>query len=417
MCAPQLDELVIAEEPDSVPSPSTHVAGIDGSLPACLRALSCLRALRIKGTPVSATTLRTIGSICSLEYLCIELSSSHVHADTHQLLSACLFALLRLRVLQIKSVPILPHTLLTIGSLRFLEYLGIEVSSLTYSSPYLCSRYRGTFPSIKELCVRIDDLNWVTAFLAHISSPFLECVRTIYCGPLIPPGGVDHLFFAIAHHDSRLAFRRLMIDCVRLQPTCDLSAALRPLLALSSLVVLSLVGWTSIIVDDDTLDAMSRAWPQLVNLTLGYFPGRPHPEPGEYWHVAPKATLAGLAPLARRCPSLQQISMAINTDVCIPAHGPPQRPLRPPASQMLVLHVGWTGPPRDPVRTAAFLSELFPRLLTVEIYPKIGAQHDETVRGWRHVLVLVHRFKPIRNQERNWFIEQSRRTSFRWSGS
>ncbi|KAI0691361.1 hypothetical protein C8T65DRAFT_834185 [Cerioporus squamosus] len=263
----------------------------------------------------------------------------------------------------------------------------------------------GLFPLIRDLSVIVDDLRWATAFLDHISSSSLDSIRLLCHGLVIPPRVFDILFPVIASRQWRLALQRLTINCSYEQPPCNLSQSLRLLLPLPALAVLLMAGWSSIIVDDRTLDAMASAWPKLVNLNLACTPGpslQTHPE---YLHVIPQATLAGLVPLAYRCRYLQSIDLAIDVDAIIYTPDrdgfPPPRPILPTESQVIMLHVGWAGPPRDPMRAAILLSEIFPRLLTVQYFQK-DEEDDRTTRGWSALLWLLYRFKLIRFQERRW---------------
>lgn len=342
--ASQLEELVITKGPGS--DPHDVYAGISLSLAAHIPALSCLRVLRIEGVHISTTALSTI------------------------------------------------------GSLPLLEHLSIEVSSPTCALVHLNSMNSGLFPLIRDLSVIVDDLRWVTTFLDHISSSCLDSVHLMCHSLIIPPIVFDGLFSTIASRQWRLALKRITINTSHEQPPCDLSRSMCRLLPLPALTVLLMRGWFSIIIDDRTLDAMATAWPRLVNLNLACSPEASRPE---YLQVIPKATFAGLIPLAYRCRYLRSINMAIDTAARLPPpeYEYPPRPVLPTESQLMLLHVGWTGPPRDPMQAAVLLSEIFPRLLTVLYFQRVE-EDDRATRGWSALLGLLYDFKHIRFQERRW---------------
>ncbi|KAI0715859.1 hypothetical protein C8T65DRAFT_738298 [Cerioporus squamosus] len=164
-------------------------------------------------------------AVCAsqLEELTITENSSRdphdVDAGINLSLASFIPSLSRLRILRIERVHVFPAALSAIGSLRSLEHLSIEISSKACPP----SRLRispWSFPLIRELSVIVDDLRWVTAFLDHMSSPWLECLSILFRGRHLPPHYVDALYCAVASGHWQFSFQRMMLRCLSVQPPC-----------------------------------------------------------------------------------------------------------------------------------------------------------------------------------------------------
>ncbi|RPD64586.1 hypothetical protein L226DRAFT_40872 [Lentinus tigrinus ALCF2SS1-7] len=316
----------------------------------------------------------------------------------------CLLTLSDLRMLRLPNVTgISPAALSAIGALRSLSELTITITDLL--TP-LDNGSSTLFPTLKTVRTTVDELRCVTAFLYSISSPLLETIW-VSCHNHATSAAVIRFFSASAVYQQhpRLTLREIMLASkhVQPQPRCNLEEAIRPLLNLHQLASFSLFGWETLDIDNSFVAELASAWPALKTLHL-----RPSSDPQFLSDAAPSVTLAGLLPLASLCPELRAVSLAINVDVDVPA--PELRPYRQVTeSRLRELHIGLTGPPRDPVQIAAFLSDHFPWLYNVGYYPRPGAS-IETRRGWGIVQALRCNLSLIRWQERNW-AERLRRGS------
>ena len=307
----------------------------------------------------------------------------------------CVLQLSTLRKLRVQGVSVSSAAIAAIGSLHCLEYLSITVSS---SSTPLDGDI-GMFPFINVLEVKIAWLPWVTEFLRHVSSPRLERI-SVHCF-IADYHEISDFYSFLAQHHSQFAIRKIELSSTSELP-CYSPEALRPLLQLPHLAVLSMKGWHSFNVDDSFITEIAWAWAALEILELD-----PLPESrfGSYTlrPTPPPATLAGLAILARRCRKLRSIKLAVNTDVDLLSPATRHHLQLVSKSQVRWLHVGPTGPPRDPVQVAMFLSEHFPLLDDIEFYPKhIHMDGDRTVREWNKVGDLLSHLSLIRRQERAW---------------
>ena len=321
--------------------------------------------------------------------------------DLENALIACLLAMPRLRVLRLPTFPLNQVALQTVGSLRTLETLNLVAPNSALAN----IGGSAAFPTMKQLQARVDDLSWITTFLSDVSSSFLESITIVFRNHA-SHAAVAHLYSTIAQHPSGPTLRKLILRSSHLeaQPPCDFSDALRPLLQLPRLVTVSVVGWEAHGVDDDMIAEIARAWPALEYLE--FRPSRDFPFclTGGKVMANPQVTLAGLLPLARHCPNLHTLDLLLNTDVDVPGPQvlPSLRPSRPSESQLTSLSIGYpTSPPRDPVRTAAFLTEHFPQLIKVGFRAKPRAS-TETDRGWHMVNFLLLAFCFVREQERDW---------------
>ena len=323
------------------------------------------------------------------------------NVDLEKALMACLLAMPGLRMLRLPTFPLNQAALQTVGSLRSLETLNLVATGSAFAS----LGRSAAFPTMKQLQARVDDLSWVTTFLGDVSSSFLESI-SIVCGNHASHAAVVHLYSTTAQHPSGPTLRKLTLRSSHLeaQPSCDFSEALRPLLQLPRLVTVSVVGWEAHGVNDDMIAEIARAWPALEYLELRPSRDFPFCLTGGKVMANPQVTLAGLLPLARHCPKLHTLDLLLNTDVdvTIPQVLPSLRQSRPSQSQLTSLSIGYpASPPRDPVRTAAFLTEHFPQLIKVSFRTKPRAS-TETGRGWHMVNSLLLAFCLVREQERDW---------------
>lgn len=115
------------------------------------------------------------------------------------------------------------------------------------------------------------------------------------------------------------------------------SPCFTPLLELHALQSLSIEGGAKVVVDDAMLEAMSGAWPDIRTLQFFWPPSprldwwdqehqdRAYTPPGTDVPDRPRATLAGLVPLALRCRHLERLKVAIDMRV-VPTFDGQSRP-------------------------------------------------------------------------------------------
>lgn len=145
-------------------------------------------------------------------------------------------------------------------------------------------------------------------------------------------------------------------DIYALAPPDIVPTSLAPLLAMHSLrkPVLSPMKATDL--DNDAVEEMANAWPNLEELDLS--------SREERWVDVPRTTLEGLIPLARMCPRLGKIDIALGPELVV------SEELQSQVNQMTFCNsVTGINTTRGPIcdretgeRVARFLQRLFPKL-------------------------------------------------------
>ncbi|KAI0676235.1 hypothetical protein C8Q78DRAFT_4517 [Trametes maxima] len=371
-------------------------------------------------------------------------------------------------LLEFSTNALLPgNALRELGSLPLLRSLElcpnklIPKSERPWDGPPCSGVPREWFPALKRVKIDalklFDDvqmlLTWYIAFFVAITSPFLEDVMVELClAPARddPPAwgrSIQQLCDTLTGHRSRHRIRSLCIAlraheyveevlpsaAAYLPPAC---IALLPLRALQRLTLEG--GCYQMLVDDALLHSISIAWPDIRviiisdGLSMPSYrdsyapPGHMNPsyditldsddEPDHALddHRVPKATLAGLIPIARGCKKLEEFQIPMDMRVvpvsrnCRLGQSPLSLdPLiedgRPPVELRSL--VGSL--PGDPGMVASFLTLLFPRLLVKNTYLGMGPD-----RRWLWMLRFCEMFLLTRRQERQWALRNSRR-SFR----
>ena len=126
-------------------------------------------------------------------------------------------------------------------------------------------------------------------------------------------------------------------------------------------------------------------------------------------------TISGLIALAKRCPELHTISVAIDSNAILSTD---RRPIRE-AYALETLRVG-KSPIWDPEQLAVSLSEVFPKLSEIDCdwsreedlrYARGEEELQQLAceveyrRKWLHVEELVKHFVRVRAQERTWIAQ------------
>ncbi|KAL1948880.1 hypothetical protein VTO73DRAFT_10686 [Trametes versicolor] len=183
------------------------------------------------------------------------------------------------------------------------------------------------FPALLELTLHNIDFEWSTAFLNMLSPRFLQAL-SIRCQPghpLPPPIALHALCLSIAGLPSAKAITEIYIiiggmigdDSARISDTYEIywSEDIAPLFTLTELRGLTVTGQCVVVADDSALATMSQNWSQLVILVLDWawnmhVPLQRYRSPED--EDFPRATAWGLLQLARGCPRLFKLTLAVD---------------------------------------------------------------------------------------------------------
>ncbi|KAI0331726.1 hypothetical protein GY45DRAFT_1433650 [Cubamyces sp. BRFM 1775] len=250
------------------------------------------------------------------------------------------------------NVQITPDALFALG---VLPRLGELATCLDFSMPewcdwtiFPCGRTKGLFPALRQLQLETAGLLGTVAFIGTITSPSLVCLKMKIKGDAMPNMLLAAFCSSIAgspFHDTLLTLE-LDINCnwygserADLNPSD--SSSMRPLLSLRRLRTLCFnANFPMGFIDDAFLHGMSRSWSDIrivrfhektgfePYIGTRYFdwPDDWIPDPDVGAPDCPKATLAGLFPLAQNCPHLWELEIPIDMRI-------QQKPLEPALSK------------------------------------------------------------------------------------
>ncbi|KAL1948833.1 hypothetical protein VTO73DRAFT_10639 [Trametes versicolor] len=322
------------------------------------------------------------------------------------------------------TVCVTPDALVALGHLPCLEYLTLYVNPAEYSWDSL-SHGRGIdfFPALVQLTLYKISFEWCTPFLRVLSSTSLRGI-SIHSGidpPLLPP-----LLEALCAAISELPSAHSLVD-IFIKPDWYIKNRpgdtyrntvsqiywpehITPLFALPAVQRLVIEGKCKFSLDDATLETISRSWPDLIELDLGWdmddLPESDYkrsPEDDDFPYVTPW----GLLHLARRCPRLTKLAIVVDwhwTPTCdyyALAPVPPVHLSGPAVSALRELDVRGSvlGFRRSAI--ASFLSIAFPHL---------ERMWDPTEpAAWREVAFYYKWFLQVRTQERAYAHRSGRR--------
>lgn len=182
-------------------------------------------------------------------------------------------------------------------------------------------------------------------------------------------------------------------------PTCH-TLTLRdfmPLACFKSLGRIDISINHSIHLDDNDLRSLVSAWPHLYSLSLNDTAG---------WRVKSGITQIGLIAMLDRCPDLQKLCIALNTDAFIEVpsdrEGIENTALRTLGLADSLIEA------RATVAVAAFLSDIFPNLTTIVAWDSVVMSRRLNAgiyaERWMHVSEQVHGMNKVRVQERKWWL-------------
>ncbi|OJT14699.1 hypothetical protein TRAPUB_8752 [Trametes pubescens] len=311
-----------------------------------------------------------------------------------------------------------PDALAALGSLPHLQDMLLHVDPADYTWDALQhGRPASFFPALTKLTLHDIAFEWCAAFLNTVTSDVLQKLhirtRDPHCNA---PDGLlfEALCVAIGSLPSGATLHDIDIRSPRLAdvnrpaypprhiaPLTGLKGALRRLYVR---------GPCQIEVDDATLEAMAHAWPDIREITLPWLTHPEHlddvtydEEQSEPWDpeetYLPKATLAGLAALARGCPHLTDLVHTFDMRF-IPELDERRRRsrVRAPRPEALALErLSVEGSVfDDPIGVSAFLALACPRLR------KVGGD------DWYDVSWYYASFLRIREQEKKWAVDRGR---------
>ncbi|KZT74788.1 hypothetical protein DAEQUDRAFT_807107 [Daedalea quercina L-15889] len=327
-------------------------------------------------------------------------------------------ALKDLTVFSMQTVPVSAAALPVLAGLPELKWLDLYIKVDLESD--LPRRLIGRdakaspFHKLATLLISVDDMEYATELLTYVSSPRLSVLQ-IRCPPAPSAPRMEALFKVVSSHISSRRLRRLQIDAVCPDATSEsdisnrrlTNSMLLPLLNLR-LESLMLTGFL-VDIDDDVLNSMAIAWPELQRLSLGV---------GKTWgeDYPPRATILGITPFIKHCRNIEFIGYRMQTDVFDPGRlrAVEGRPGKGTTTDNIVeLDVG-DSRIHDPVEVASFLSDVCPKLWYIgSLWRSAEEIEDNEEEGvdttdeedmhdkWDSVTDYVPQFALIRTQERS----------------
>lgn len=383
-----------------------------------LQRVEIVRIIDPHGDPQHTTALiRSLSNVAtSLEELIIEVEPNNhdFFPEARLLYGADIRLFQSLTSFSSRSVCIAPDALLALGQLPYLESLLLHVDPTKYAwDALLHGRCADLYPALLRLDLHDISTIWCTSFLRMVSSTSLRML-SIRCVdyPPPPPRLCEALCAAISNLPAASLITDLAItflDSGR-EPSGHntyWSEDISPLFTLTAIQRLVIGGGCTTILDDLALEVISKTWPDLVELILGYNTcRRTDDERTLEADDFPYATPWGLAQLARHCPRLTQLALAVDLRFYPTSHTEPDSQLAqvPPAHLSgpdvpALLDFDATGSLLgDPVCIASFLSLLFPQLREI--------RNDSVSEAWWDVTDSFSFFARVRAQERVWGLRK-----------
>ncbi|KAI0647943.1 hypothetical protein C8Q79DRAFT_924986 [Trametes meyenii] len=323
--------------------------------------------------------------------------------------------------------PLEPRALFHLASLPSLRVIGAQLDHrfdeemLSFFNP-VRRRAGRSFHGLVELRLDHDDFVQLPRTVIRAVQSFrLHCVHVRIRRGITRAEHIRELFKTLAGSDAcavihtvRLELGDLMYNIATLQDVVS-GETLAPLYALKRLSHLSLHVKGPVTITDEDLSDAASAWPQLTHLHLepGY---RVSPLDGVVFK--PSATFAGLVTLARGCPLLEHLGVAINphTAALPDARGTADLRMRPGrgvlhrALRRLDIGLSPLEEGKD-VLFAAALSDVFPGLQYigdhwryVPTQPMVDgaarARREAYAKRWGNVRRLFPTLVQVRVQER-----------------
>lgn len=339
-----------------------------------------LRSLHLISSPASSDRrqpaaddldcMRTVPSICpTLSQLSVQMEFQPT-AQGITILSEVVRGFQDLTSFHVPGIPLDFKAISHLAKLQNLKTLYASLSdSITkddyQSSISTSSVVQPPFPSLRTLHLENRFLFPCTLLLQTVFSPVLDMVdinTSSVFGFYCTSEDVAELCTELSYHPSltsiTVAVHTMLTGASLNRKTFE------PLLLLPNLETLDLDLAHELDIDNGFLMAMAAAWPKLRRLE--FCVDHPLWDSSPY---APSATLFGLVPFAVLCPHLRILGMPVDTNTTyrIPPRLLERRPgLGAPAAGSHVYHLNvGLSVVRDPVPVAAFLSDVFPKLIEV----------------------------------------------------
>ncbi|OJT14762.1 hypothetical protein TRAPUB_8673 [Trametes pubescens] len=339
----------------------------------------------------------------------------------------------------VPEIPLLPSCLFGLASIPSLTSISILVRSCDYGWDCLFgmeTSYSTSLVLLKSLYIRCDSFDWCVTFLRTFAFPCLESIGIItedivrefweFASALATRPSADKCMKEIELTLGRLANEPFEEGGIPMYT----GGVLAPLFALSELQHMSIRGHCHVVLNDDALESISRAWPKLTHLYLE--PARRSKDAvvmhlPAWAQVGPQwvaATLLGLLHIAERCHKLRSLGLVLDLET-MPSASELRGALERLAAQdtpcpLRALSVGWSAL-GDHVRLASALSAWFPALVQIkdargepvfseEGWQSVGFEFEYMYRAssanlarhyrWQEAADLVPRFAKVRAQER-----------------
>ncbi|KAI0754859.1 hypothetical protein C8Q80DRAFT_1141472 [Daedaleopsis nitida] len=330
-----------------------------------------------------------------------------------------------LNAIHTDPIPISLDALRHLASLRSLRTLDVKIEEKVDDEALALfhNMSQQHFPNLRFLrLVHEVSMPILTTILCSVRSSLLTKIDMEVNDCNIPVLDIADVIHAIGTRKGRHRIQTVVIKALTVKrgetdPMLG-EDTLEPLLRLKNLVELNLDLCGPFEVTDDFLITMGSCWPNIKRLELGR--SMYSSEHGEKY----LATFLGLVVIAHKCPKLAVLRVALDPDLKrIPGTLRRNRPgLGVEHDAMRTLKVG-RSKIEDSVGVAAFLSDLFPKLIDVECdWPweeEVEENEDLTeeereailaeaiyrTRWQRAVWTLLPKFVRIREQERRWARE------------
>ena len=275
-----------------------------------------------------------------------------------------------------------------VATLPLLENLTLR-SVLTMTVPiFLPSRDNHLFPSLRTLSVTAQKISSCLALVEMMSSPRLYSVHFKISTPSTLSQR-ENLFKALHDHCNHHSLTSITMDSSGLQDqihqTIHKEDLFKPLYVFSNLMFLDLRPDFGFYLSQEAVGEMVSAWPRIRTLIMK----------GHFLRQIPRLSLSGLALFVRHCAELQHLSIAFNASTPLP---PTPDPQGFQSNALTHLDVQFS-PIVKPLWVATFLSDIFPRLSTIECGDRYS--DSKSKNNWLQAQQYISVLASIRSQERN----------------
>jgi hypothetical protein len=300
-------------------------------------------------------------------------------------LSVAMCGWTQLRVLETGELS--KDALINLGGLPCLSRLLCTLARDTILAPITLSN-SSWFPVLSRLSIRPKDLTSCSFLVETLSSVPIGTIIVTYAGVHDPLGSRRLLDAMNKCNPSTLAsieLKHTFVSPSAHTPNILAIENIRPLFVFSALYSVDLIFWDEVDIDDAGMEELAKAWPQLSSFSM------------KIYHTIdrkPRVTLAGLIPLVKHCRDLLEIVITVNAcEVDVSESRPGKGAVN---TEIDTLCVG-DSPIEDPVAVAAFLSDIFPAVNTIDNQLNQLPENSK----WSQVADLIPTFVSIRRQERN----------------